>query len=317
MILPMLTGCARIVEPLRVTESRMGTYVAITIGQTGNRAAKRAIGNAFRQFEAVETALSTHRDDSEISRLNAQGYLDNPSILLYDNVRESLSFARLTDGAFDISVLPILDLYESRFGDANRIPTEDEIRSELELVDYRKIRLLDDRIELGEGQRITLGGIAKGYAVDLATEALIASGISSAIVEAGGDLRVIGSKNIDAEWHIAIQHPRDEGEYITRLTVPDMAVVTSGDYQRYYDGDREYHHIINPKTGRSATELISVTVIAESAFAADALSTAAFVLGPSAGVKLIESLDRVEALFISRSRRIIRTSGFSHYEVRT
>ena len=166
MILSMLAGCTRIVEPLRVTESRMGTHVSITIGQTGYR-----------------------------------------------------------------------------------VPTEEEVRSELELVDYRKIRLFDDRIELGEGQRITLGGIAKGYAVDLATEALRASGISSAIVEAGGDLRVIGRKNIDTEWHIAIQHPRDEGEYITRLTVPDMAVVTSGDYQRYYDGDREYHHIINPDIG--------------------------------------------------------------------
>lgn len=312
----LFAGCSNDRAPIRVTANHMGTEVTISVASNHRRVAESAISRAFAEIELVDSQLSSYDEDSELSRLNRNGYLEHPSEMLVENLRESLSYARLTNGAFDITVLPILDLYETRITDDAVLPSEDEVSRALERVDYRKIRLLEDRIEIGPGQRITLGGIAKGYAVDRAVAALVEAGVGNAIVEAGGDLRVIGKKTATDDWHIAVENPRNPGEYIARLRVPDRAVVTSGDYRRYYDADREYHHIIDPTTGRSATSLISVTVVADQAFAADAMSTAAFVLGPERGLELIESLDDVEALFITRSRQVIRSHGFSRYEVR-
>ena len=291
----------------------MGTLVTITI-RKGERKVDAAIRAAFAAIESVDAALSTYDRESELSFLNRHGYLDNPSDMVVENIRASLSYSRLTGGAFDITILPILRLYESSFAEG-REPTVAEIEEALDLVDYTSVRILGDRIEIGEGQQITLGGFAKGYGVDMAIAALESAGIENAIVEAGGDLRVLGSRSDAESWRIAIRNPRDSSEFLTRLAVPNRAVVTSGDYERYYDAQREYHHIIDPTTGRSAAELISVTLIAETAFEADALSTAVFVLGPIDGLAFVEALDGVEALFITRSRRLIRSSGFERYEL--
>lgn len=307
----LLLGCAESAT-IRRTEEHMGTIVTITVG-AGERRGARAIDRAFQRIAEVDATLSHYEHSAELFILNRDGFLDHPSAMLVENLRASLSYARLTDGAFDITTLPILDLYDRSFAE-KRIPTPEEIEIARELVDYRQIKLLDERIEIGAGQRITLGGIAKGYAVDLATTALQDEGIGNAIVAAGGDMRVIGRKSDAEDWHIAIQNPRDPSDFVSRLRVPDRAVVTSGDYERFYDPAREYHHIIDPATGRSASSLISVTLISKSAFEADALSTAAFVLGPEKGIALVESLDGVEALFITQSRRVIRSSGFVAYE---
>ena len=168
----------------------MGTLVTITV-RRGERKVDRAIRAAFEAIESVDATLSTYDPDSELSFLNRNGYLDNPSDMIVENIRASLSYSRLTGGAFDITILPILRLYESTFADG-REPTDAEVDAALHLVDYSSVRILGQRVEIGEGQEITLGGIAKGYAVDMAIAALETAGIENAIVEAGGDLRILG-----------------------------------------------------------------------------------------------------------------------------
>ena len=293
----------------------MGTPVTISISSESRRKAEAAMTDAFAEIGRLDGLLSHYKADSEVYRLNVHKNVPNPSPELYENIIKSQSFSRLVEGAFDITVLPVLDLYEDALLVRLKVPTAEEIQTALEAVDYRRISVSRTHISIGENQRITLGGIAKGYAVDRAMQTLLDSGIRSAIVEAGGDMRIAGKKSLERDWHIAIQNPRNPDDYISRVRAPDMAVVTSGDYERYYDPERLYHHIINPITGRSATELISVTVIAETAFDADVISTAAFVLGRKSGLALIEALENVEALLISRTQEVRKSSGWDSFEI--
>ena len=292
----------------------MGTRVTITAVARKRRQTNEAVQAAFTEIARIDRLLSTYREDSEISLLNRDKVLLNPSPELTDNIRKSLSYSRLTGGAFDITVGPMLELYNRTLVELQREPTEDERKQALSLIDYRLVNAGTDQITIGPNQQITLGGIAKGYAVDRAGEILRNRGVVDAIVEAGGDLLVMGKKSADRDWHIAIQNPRDPGDYIARVNAPDRAVVTSGDYERYYNSSKTYHHIINPLTGLSATQLISVTLIARSAFEGDVLSTSVFVLGKERGLELVESLDDVEALIITRSREVIRSSGWDRFE---
>jgi thiamine biosynthesis lipoprotein len=212
-------------------------------------------------------------------------------------------------------VQPELDLYSWSFGEKGRPPTAAEIADVLRLVDYRRIRIEENRIVLGPGQRITLGGIAKGYAVDRALETLRKHGVRRALVDAGGDIGTLGSRGAGRDWVVALRNPRQPQQYVTRIRAAGTAVVTSGDYERYFDEQRSFHHIVDPRTGYSATELISVTVVAGDAFDADAISTSVFVLGAEKGLILVESMDAVDALLITRERNILRSSGFARHEM--
>jgi FAD:protein FMN transferase len=313
LLLAAVTACTAPAERVRRTELHMGTEVNITVVASSRARADRAVRAAFREIARIDGLLSHYKDDSEVTRLNSEQVLADPSPDLRANIEKSVRYGALSGGAFDITVQPILDLYDHTFRELKRPPTDEEIARAREHVDYRKIRLEGNTLFLGEGQRITLGGIAKGYAVDRALEALHREGVRDALVDAGGDLRASGT-NRGREWVAALRNPRDEADFIARLGFTDRAVVTSGDYERYYDPDRRFHHIVDPRTGTSATELISVTVIADNAFDADAVSTAAFVLGTEEGLRLVESLEGVEALLIDRERQIFRSSGWSDFE---
>jgi len=157
-----------------------------------------------------------------------------------------------------------------------------------------------------------LGGIAKGYAVDRAIEILKEKGIKNALVNAGGDMQTIGKKYGNMQWGIALANPRNTNEFITAFPISNKAIVTSGDYERFFDENKSFHHIVDPNTGYSATELISVTILADNAFDADAISTAVFVLGKEKGLDLIESLNNTEALIITNNKEIFTSSGLSH-----
>lgn len=298
----------------RKSENHMGTVVSITVVDENRGKAERAMAAAFREVARIDGLLSNYRDDSEVSRLNRDKVLKDPSADLVANIRRSLYYGRLSGGAFDITVQPVLDLYEHTFRELNRPPTTEEVRSALRSVDYRRVVPGDTVLSIGADQKITLGGIAKGYAVDRALEVLREKGIRQALVDAGGDLGTMGRYG-GRDWIVALRNPRDRDDFITRLKVSGQAVVTSGDYERYYDEEKNYHHIVDPRSGYSATELISVTVVAGTAFDADAVSTSVFVLGREEGLRLIESLEGVEGLLITRGRRIIRSSGWKAFEL--
>jgi thiamine biosynthesis lipoprotein len=164
------------------------------------------------------------------------------------------------------------------------------------------------------GMKIALGGIAKGYAVDQAVEVLTSEGIASCFVDAGGDGRYVGTKPDGNMWTVGLQNPDKQGDFITVMYLKDMAVATSGNYERYFSDAAKVSHISDPRTGYSVNELISATVIAETTMDADALATTVFVLGEEEGLQLIESLDGVECLIITSDKRILRSEGFVEYE---
>jgi FAD:protein FMN transferase len=287
----------------------MDTFFTITIYSDKPEMAEAAITEAFSEIRKIESELSVYKDDSEVARLNRKKVIKSPSEDLKLNIERALYYSNLSDGAFDITVQPILDLYNRSFLKNNSAPSAAMINGELKRIGFKRIVAKGGEIDIGGNQRITLGGIAKGYAVEKAVEILKRHGITMGLVDAGGNMRALGKKP-EGAWSVALADPRDVNNYITKIPLDNNAVSTSGDYERYFDDEMKYHHIINPKTGYSATELISVTIVTDNAFDADALSTTVFVLGKEKGMKLIESLPGVEGLLITREREILRSSGF-------
>jgi FAD:protein FMN transferase len=287
----------------------MDTVFSITLYADNEQSADKAFNDAFKRLKDIESELNIFNADSGISKLNRDKKNSSPSVDLKINIEKAIFYSNKSGGAFDITVQPILDLYKKSFGDKKSPPTDIEIRNELKKVDYRKIRLQPGKIEIGKNQRITLGGIAKGYAVEEAIKVLKNNNITMALVDAGGNIRVLGQKP-SGPWKIALRNPRNEQDYITIIPMVNNAVSTSGDYERFFNEEKTFHHIVDPRTGYSATELISVTIVTDNAFDADALSTSVFVLGRERGMKLIESIPGVEGLIITRDKKIYKTSGF-------
>ena len=298
-------------SPLPVSETRelMGTVVSITVLENGARAEfAEAIEAAFAAMVAVDRAMSTYDPKSEISRLNAQGTVEAGAEFLAVT-RQALAFHRVSDGAFDVTMKPLLDLQARSFKDRNGPPSATEVAAVLGLVDATKIAIEGARISLPPGAQMTLDGIAKGFAIDRAIEVLAARGVTHALVDAGGDVRVLGDKNGEP-WNVALQDPRQPSRHLAVVALRERAVATSGDYRRYFDPEMKYHHILDPRTGASAEALISATVLAPTAMMADALATSVFVLGPVEGMALVESLADTEALLVTDDREILTSSGW-------
>ncbi|MEA2038097.1 MAG: FAD:protein FMN transferase [Nanoarchaeota archaeon] len=307
----LIAGCTVPSDKTEQTKEYMGTFVTITVYGEEEAKANEAINKAYREIERIEGLLSNYKNDSEIYLLNSDRVINDASNELVYIISKSLKYGDLSDGAFDITVQPILDLYATSFEELKRPPTDDEIKETKKLVGYEKIYLKNKQVELKENMKITLGGIAKGYIIDKAIDILSKEGISNALVNAGGDVRAIGSKGND-NWKIALQNPRDEKDFITTISVNDTAVCTSGDYERYFDDDKKFHHIVDPRTGHSATELISVTIISKKAIDCDALATSVFVLGKTEGLELIQRFKDVEGLIITKDKEIVKSRGFGY-----
>jgi len=265
--------------------------------------AKQAISAAFADFAQIDQLCSSVRDSSEISEINHQA--GRAPVKISFHLRKILEYARFTSeisgGAFDISFLPVSrrwNFYDSSL--PFRKPAPEEIATALPKVDFRKIQLKADSAFLSEpGMEIDVGGIAKGYAVDLAFETLQKCGLRDFQIDAGGNLRFLAGPVSTGKRKIWIKHPRNRDQLWGYLQMDTGCVATSGDYERFFIEDSvRYHHIIDPKTGYPAQKAVSVTVIAPSAMAADAFSTAIFVLGPVAGLQLAETQPELEAIIL-------------------
>jgi len=294
-------------KPLKQTEMIMGTLVEITV-IPGN---EKAIREAFEALKKVDALMSTYKEDSEISILNREGKAQVSEETL-EVIEDAIKFSNLTDGAFDITCRPLINLWKKAKKE-EKVPTEEEIEEAISLVGYQRIILEGNQIRLEKkGMQIDLGGIAKGYAVDKAIEALKKNGIKRALVNAGGDLYALGTDPQGEKWQIGVQDPREEDKIIDIIKVKDRAVATSGDYRRYFtlEGKR-FSHIVNPKTGLTVQDVpMSVTIIGPDATTTDALSTGVFVLGPEEGMKLIESLPEVEGMIISEGMKKLTSQGW-------
>ena len=219
-----------------------------------------------------------------------------------------------TDGALDITIYPVVRAWGFTANDVDyeyRVLGDDEISELLALVDYRKVEISDNSVTLGEGMMLDLGAVAKGYASDRIAGYLRQNGVTSALLNLGGNVYALGKKPNGTEWTIGVADPTNGG-YLGSMQVADMAVVTSGGYERFFTGSDgvRYHHIIDPSTGRPAESgLASVTVVGDSGARCDALSTALFVMGPDAAYDYWREHGGFEAVFLTADGELFVTAG--------
>lgn len=282
----------------------MGTQVRLSVPR--DAFAPRLYEEAFSAIREVDKDLTIHRQSSELSQLNANpGSWRAGSRTLLQVSQAALRFGDLTGGALDVTVLPIL----RRLGFAPSFVSE--AGAVREVVDYTKLRVRNDRILLESGgYAVDFGGIAKGFAVDEALAGLRASGIDSGLIDAGGDLYAFGRPETDRKWRIGIRDPFRPDSLFATIEVEDEAVATSGTYAqtRVIDGVRQ-SHIVDPKTGRSVTEVVSATVLSRSTMSADALATAISVMTPEAAKDLIGQLPETEAVWVFADGTTAVTEG--------
>ncbi len=236
----------------------------------------------------IDSLLNRFSEKSMVSELNRKSRVWAPEDIIYlFSLSDSIS--RLTDGLFDISVAPLLELwgfYDREF----RIPDSTEIITTKELVDFSKVEIKNDSIIIPEGMKVDLGGIAQGFAADRIGNILRQGHVKSAIINIGGEIMAIGQSPKGRPWHIGVRNPRGKG-LIETVELTDGVLSTSGDYEKFFViNNQRYPHIINPKTGFPALDFASVTVFAEKAAFADAIATAIAIMGPQRGIKFLDSL---------------------------
>lgn len=300
-----------LVERTRV-QPQMGTEFRIQVAAEDPATASRALDAAFEEVARVESLISSWESSSELSRVNRMAGEEPVEVgeELLGLVEEAKRISRRTDGAFDLTFAACESLWS--FRDAS-IPSDDQIDRCREKIGFREIRLDSDdgTLFLPEpDMRIGVGGIGKGFGVDRAAVVLEQHGVVNYLVDGGGDVRVRADDR-PAPWRVGVAHPRRRGELLGQMQIERGAVVTSGDYERYFERDGvRYHHILDPRTARPARKSVAVTVFAERAARADALSTGLFVLGPDRGIELTRDLDGVEAMVVAPDGSLHATDGF-------
>lgn len=298
---------------LRSVRRRMGTEVAVTVHHTDPAEARRLAGAAFAEIERLELILSRHREGTALDRLNREGHIDDAPPELTGLLTEARAYSELTGGAFDVTVAPLLRLYESAAA-GGRLPRRAEIEAALPLVDYRNVHVEGSAVRLLDpGMEVTLDAIAKGYIADRAMAVLVDGGAMHAMVEAGGDVASAGGSGGTGRWRVGIEDPREPGAMLGVVELGGEGAATSGDYRVAFTPDRTAHHILDPRTGRSPGEASAATVVAPTASEADALSTAVLLLGPSSGLALLDARDGTEGIVAGKDGTASRSRGFGRY----
>lgn len=297
-------------ETSRTEFFAMDTYMTFTADGDG---ADEALGSAEEEIRRLEKLWSVTDEDSEIYQAN---HSDGVPVMLSEDtaqvVRFALEMADETDGALEPTIYPVLCAWGFTTGE-NRIPGQQELDQLLSHVGYEQAELKGNQLRLPKRMELDLGAVGKGYAGDLAAEILRKEGISSALLDIGGNIQAIGSRPDGTPWRLGIRSPFGEG-YLGVLTVSDCVVVTSGNYERYFVGEdgNEYGHILDPETGRPVDNgLASVTIIAEEGKKGDALSTSLFVMGlPGAEEYWREHRD-FEMIAVTEDGQIWMTEGIA------
>ncbi len=278
----------------------MGTRIVVELYHEDASVAEQGVQAVLAEMRRIDAAMSPFIDSSELSRVNRDAGSQDVTISreLFQLLQRANQVSNVTHGAFDVTFASVGFLYDYR----KAVRPDDQQRTRATaLINYRQLQLNDKKQTVHfakPGMRIDLGGIAKGYAVDQSMARLEQLGIHDALVRAGGDSRVTGQR-WGRPWTIGIRDPRDREGVVAVIPLADVAVSTSGDYERYFEQDGiRYHHIINPRTGDSARELQSVTIIGPDATTTDALSTSVFVLGLRDGMKLVNRMPGIDAILV-------------------
>lgn len=309
----------------------MGTFAHIVAVAKDTGTTKKCIKAALEEIHKVDDLMSDYKKDSEISRINSQAYEKQVQVSesTYEVIQRSIEFSKMTDGAFDVSVGPLVELFREA-KESKVAPTDEQIAQAKSKIGFEKLKLdsKNRTVQFSEkGMLLDLGGIAKGYAIDKAIEAAKRCGAIGAMVDIGGDVRCFGLPPEGRDhWLIGLQNPNsaiegmEGGGLRLVLKAINEAIATSGDYQQFViiKGKR-YSHIMDRRTGKSAESLSSVTIITDNATDADALATSVSVMGGDKGLALIEKLPNTEAILISPGPKyeITKTSGAEKYIKKT
>ncbi len=306
-------GCRAQVTSFSRSDFALNTAVTVTVYDLPKSAADKALTASFDEIERLEALLSVTREGSDIAKLNEAG---GKPITVSNETAELLlqakQYGEFSKGAFDVTVRPLTLLWD--FAAENpTVPNTDALLQAAKAVDYRRLVVTETTAQLPADAGVDLGGIAKGYIGDRVRTVLQQHGITSAIIDLGGNIVVCGNKQGKA-FRVGIKDPQDTTKLCAVISGEDISAVTSGVYERGFtvDGVR-YHHLLNPQTGMPVNNgLASVTIVCESSAKADALSTACFVMGEQAATELIASLDGVEALFVRTDGTIQATDGLQY-----
>jgi thiamine biosynthesis lipoprotein len=296
--------------PLRVSQTReaMGTCVTMTVLDDSRDRAEQAIGLGFEEIDRLAGVFSRYDAATPLSVWNRDGKLSDAPPDLIMLVTRAVEVWRMSGGAFDVTVQPLVDLFRER-GDVD-IPQR-EIDDALARTGSHKIQITGSTLRFrGEGMGVTLDGIAKGYIVDRVSRKLAESGAERHLINAGGDIRTSSGSSDAVTWRIAVQDPQKKGHYPDVIRMRNGAVATSGSYEVYYDRDRIHHHVVDPRLGISPHHSTSVSVVAPDVMMADALSTAVFVMSKDAGFRMIDPLAGCSCLVVDPAGQSYTTSDW-------
>lgn len=313
--LGLITSCSKnkdSQEPLSKSEILMGTTVTVTLYDSNN---SKILDKVFNKVKELESTLSINENGTLVDEINENAGIKPVKVDddTYALIEKGLEYAKLSNGLFDISVGPVVKLWSIGLPEA-RVPSLEEIKAKLPLVNYQDVELNDSDKTVylkREGMMLDLGGIAKGYTADVISSILTDEGVESAIINLGGNIFTHGKKVNGSDWKIGIQDPFSErGGIIGTLTTSNKSVVTSGIYERYIEENGvRYHHILNPSTGYPYdNEIAGITIVSDKSIDGDALSTSVFAMGVEEGMKFVNSQSGIDAIFVTKDNKIYLTN---------
>ncbi len=311
-----LTACGNNNQQYTRTDFMMDTVMQVT---AYGKNAKKAVDESMEKLKEIDNLMSSQKNGSDVEKINENAgkkYVKvNPETFYV--IKTALKYGKISGGNFDITIAPLANLWGIGTNHA-RVPSESQIKEVMKYINYRDVSLnaKDYEVKLKkQGMAIDLGGIAKGYAADEIENIMKKNGIKHALINLGGSsVYMYGSKPDGSNWNIGIQDPfGDKGKYFAIVSGKDMLIDTSGNYERYFiQNGKRYHHILNPFTGYPAESgVVSTTIVSTNikSIDADALSTITFILGVEKGMKLIESMPGVDAIFVTPDYKVYATSG--------
>lgn len=292
----------------------MGTVTSLTLFKPN----QKAIEDVYDYLQRMDHIFSANRLDSEIAEVNRCAG-ERPVIVsaeCFRLTREAIAYSKQYSDSFNVLIGPLVKLWKIGFG-GSQIPTELDIKRKLDLLNLNKVIFEEERLSIylrKPGMQLDLGAIAKGYFADQIVKQLKRFGIVSAIVNLGGNVKILGSNPLtnNHRWQVGIQAPEAPRGYpLLQVEMPARTVVTSGIFERYFEiGHKRYHHILNPSNGYPVkNDVDQVTVITEQSELAEVLSTVAYFKGPVLGCKLIEKIPNTEAIFINHAKKVTATKG--------
>jgi thiamine biosynthesis lipoprotein len=294
-------------------ESIMGTRIYVELWHDDRIQADAAIDAVMDNMRRIDELMSHYKPESQLSQINMHAAVEPVAVdpELFDLIKTSIHYSEITEGAFDITYASVGYLYDYP---RHVHPSDAEIKAALPGVNYRNLVLDPEHHTVRfarEGMRIDLGGIAKGYACDQAIEIVKRFGVKNAMVMAGGDTRLLGDRR-GRPWMVGIRNPDNKNKVVLSMPLSDVGISTSGDYERYFDeGGVRYHHIIDPKTGKSPTGVRSVTIIGPTATDTEGWSKGVFIKGPVEGIRLIEQYPQMDAVVVDKDGKVWYSKGLA------